>query len=389
MGGAGSTSTSSTSSTSTSSGMGGAPPDGGPDDAGPDVIDAGDPDAGDAGPTGMIVLLAAGSQGVFVGEYSASTSTWTTTTLVGAIDPAAGGVAIAATGPTSAVGVLRANPSKSLQFTTWAPGAFSALANVAAGVTTSAKPWITATPGAANVVFHGEDFKHYFARRTAAWSPTAEAVQSGAIHSFGPSPASITALGADLVIAYAGNDNNLYDQTRQGGTWLVANGHGIGGTVSKTPTIIAPTAVSDLLIAYVDTNAKIRFTAHTNANWTAPADVHVNALTNDPVTLLALPLGEVLMVYRGQDQKMYTSRYTPGAMPLWSAPIQLAAGATTPSPPSLAAGVGGVGGHTAELVFIDAASASAKHMSLTGMAWSAVSAVGGNNLSHVAITSVP
>jgi hypothetical protein len=385
-GGAATSSSSTTSSTtSSSSGAGGSGGAGGaPVDAGSDAGDAGDSGGGGA-PSGVVVMLAAGSATLLAGEFHPGVG-WNTTTLA---DGSNDGTAVALTGPAAGLGVIRSvSAAGELRFTSFTPGAWTAPAPVAAGVTTRAAPALGASGATVDLTFHGDNFKHYFGAHLAAWSPVAEAVGGTANQSYGPSPATITALGSDAVVAFAGNNNDLFDQTRTGGAWQPAHAHNLGAQVTVSPAIVTLGANPDLLIAYVrSTDAHIVYTTRTGAVWTNPAPIDPSALSNDPVALAALPGGGAVLVYRGQNGKIYWSRYLTGAIPPWTPAAGIdATNYATPSTPSVAPGVGGA---DAEMVFIDAATGAARHARLTGSAWSPPVTIGGTTLAHVSAASNP
>lgn len=296
------------------------------------------------------------------------------------------GVAVAMTGPDDAVGVLRSTTNAELRATLWSPAGWSATAIVGAGVTTRAAPSIArGIGGLADVAFQGLDFKHYFAAHLAAWSPVAEPVMNAGSHSFGPSPAAIAASGSDAIVAFAGNDHDLYDQERSGGVWAAAHGHGLGDALLLTPALVIPTMGPDRMIAYVrKSDARIVYTTRTGAVWSAPVPIDNNALSNDPVALVALPAGGAVLAYRGQNQGLYFSRYTPGAAPPWTGPAEVAGAITIASAPSLAAGVGGF---DAEIAYVEGG--SAKHARLTNVAWSAPVTIAAAGLTQVAIATSP
>ncbi|MFT3767191.1 MAG: hypothetical protein QM820_16970 [Minicystis sp.] len=354
-------------------------------DGGADAGDAGD-DAGDGGTTsGVVVMLAGSGTQILAGEFHPGAG-WTTTTLTGATND---GLAVTLTGPTAGIGVIRSTANGGeVRFTSWSPGAWTALAALGAGVTTRATPALTASGAAASLVFHGDDFKHYFAAHSTSWAPVAEQVGGSAAQSFGPSPASIATLGTDAVITFAGNNNDLYDQTRSGGTWQAAHGHALGATVTLTPAIVALTSGPDLLIAFVrSSDARIVYTTRAANVWSAPAPIDTNALSNDPVSIAALPGGEAVLAYRGQNGKTYWSRYKPTATPAWTPPTGISAtNFDTPSTPAVAPGIGGV---DAEMVFIDGATGAAKHARLTGTTWSSPLTIGGSGLTRAGVASNP
>ncbi len=365
-----------TSSTS-STGQGGA---GGAGGAG-----AGGGGAGGAAGTGTVLLLAGGGPSVLGGEFHTGAG-WTTTTVAGGATDKGPALVMDATG--QGVGVVRSTANAGeLRATAWSAGAWSALAPVAMGVTTRDTPHAVAIGSAAFVVFHGDDFKHYLAVHDGAqWSPTAEPVGgAGPAQSFGPSPAAIGAAGASPVLAFAGNDHDLYDQTRSGGVWGPGIGHALGDLVDLTPAIAAPTTGPNLMIVLVrKTDSALLYTVRNGVNWTMPIAIANTSSTAAPA-LLALPAGELLLAYRGPANKLFTSRYTPGSVPPWSAPAQLGMD-TLASAPALAPGVDGA---LAELAYVDAGTGAAFHARLTGAAWSAPALVGGAGMSDVALASAP
>ena len=106
----------------------------------------------------------------------------------------------------------------------------------------------------------------------------------------------------DVVVAYAGDDGNLYDQRRVNGAWEPASGHGVTGTIDISPAIIGLDAgPGEAMIAYVrEADAQVMFTVRTNGAWSAPAPVP-DALSNDPVALAERPGGGVVLAFRGTN----------------------------------------------------------------------------------------
>jgi hypothetical protein len=330
-------------------------------------------------------MLAGGANALLGGEFHAA-SGWTTSAITDATND---GPAVTLTSATTGIGLIRSTAnSGELRSLTWSPGAWSTTAALGAGITTRATPSLAASAGLVSAAFQGDNFKHYYAAYLASWNPTAEAVGGSASQSFGPSQPTIAALGMSAVVAFAGNDGDLYDQTRSSGAWSAADGHGVGGTVSLTPTIVAMTAGPDLMIVYIrKTDSRVLYTTRTNGVWSLPPAVtDMNALSGDPVSVAALPGGAAVMAYRGLDGNVYWSRYTMGAATPWSPPAALATpNFATPSSPAVTAGLGGM---DAEMVFVDGATGGVKHARLMGTSWSAPAVVGGNGLTHVGASSV-
>ncbi len=331
----------------------------------------------------MLVLIAGGASEILGGEYHPGQA-WTTSSLN---DQSSFAPAVTLTGDQAGVGLIRSNNNAGeLRYITWSPGSFSTPFAVAAGVTTRAQPSVASLSGAVSAVFHGDDFKHYYAGYTSSWSPTAEAVGGTSAQSFGPSPATIAALSSGPILAFAGNDGDLYDQSRMGGTWQTANAHGLGNVLSQTPTIVALTSGPDLMIVFTRmSDSSILYTTRTGGTWTTPAVTNTNALTTGTIGVAALPSGAAVMAYRGLDGNAYWSLYTPGATPEWSPPAGIAS--TNVSVDTTPAVAQGIGSDTAEMAYL--IGGVAYHARLVGSGWSPGVTVGGTALSGVAIAAAP
>lgn len=337
--------------------------------------------AGGAGgsPTGTILLMAGGGADIFTAERTAG-SAWVTSSLA---DATAHAPAITMTDASSAVALIRSTSNAGeLRFATWGAGAWSGFSGVAQGVTTRATPSLDAAGGIAHALFHGDNFKHYYASYTASWSPSADPVGGVAAQSFGPSPGALVALPTETVVAYAGNDHDLYAQSRMAGAWAPAVGFNLGDMVLQTPAAVALSSGPELMVVFVrKTDMLLAWTTRSAGVWSAPATI-AQTSTNDPPSLCALPGGGAVLAFRGQNGQVFTSIYTPGA-PSWSAPSALAA-ITTPAPPAVARGIDGA---DAELAFIDSAGGEVLHARLMAGAWSVPELVGGSGNTSIAMTS--
>ena len=307
--------------------------------------------------------MTADANGLIAGTYHPM-SGWLTSPKT---DATTEGIGIAFT-DLQATAVIRSTSSfGELRYATWT-GDWSQFSAIAAGVTTRATPAIAGAGSAAHVVFHGDNYRHYYAQRqNGVWTTTAEAIGGMATQSFGPTPASVAVLGADPIVAFAGDDGDLYDQTRMGGVWQPADPHGLGDVVDLTPAIVPLVAAgSELLVVYVQNNTQVRWTVRTGGAWSAPADIAM-ALTATPVALTALPAGRALLAFRGNNGLLYTSLYDETAAPAWSLP----AGISNPNVaitgiPAVAPGASGA---DAELAYVDANSVF-YHSRLIAGAWS-------------------
>ncbi len=282
------------------------------------------------------------------------------------------------------VGLYRQPSDGSLLFVKWAANGFAAPLAIGGLAKTVQAPSLVPWDDGAAAAYIATDFKHYFARYggpMSGWSPSAEPILANNIHSFGPSAPAIAIVGGEVVVAYAGDNGNLYDQKRLAGVWQGANGHGVDGTVTLTPSIVAiPVGPTEALIAYVrSSDQQVMFTLRNGGVWTTPAAVQ-NALSTEPVALTSVGDNGAALAFRGLDSNLYTCLYTPGNDPPWSGPK--AFGAATSAPPALARGIDG---KDAELVFVSGG--QVQHARLSGGAWSAAEAIGGADVTSVTITT--
>lgn len=344
--------------------------------------------SGGSPPAGTVLMLAGGAQTILGGEFHPGTG-WTTTVLSDATSDVP---AIAEMSGGSAVGVIRSKSGGGeLRYTSWTPGSWSAFKMIAPLQTTSSTPSIVPSGARADLTFRGDNTKHYYAAYTSGvWNPLAEPIQMmNAPQIQGPTPSSVTAIGSDTIVAFAGDNGELYDQTRTGGVWQGAHGHGLGNVVVVTPQITALNGGSvDLLVVFVNkSDSKLLFTTRSAGTWSASVLVDQNTFSADPISLVALPGGKAVLAFRGLDGKIYASRYNPNGAPVWSLPGPIAnPNYATPSSPAI---TGGVGGADVELVFVNSADGAAYHTSLTNTTWSAPTLVGGTGLIHIGVSSSP
>src|SRR5262249_14416976 len=160
---------------------------------------------------------------------------------------------IAATSGATAVGAYRSTSNfGEIRYLTYDAAGWNSPVPIVANETSSVGVSMASLAGAGELVFRGDNGKHYFALHGASWSPTAEPITFGGVQSSGPTAPSLTALGVDTIIAFAGDDGNLYDQKRSVGAWAAANLHAIAGSggIVFAPTIVALGTSPDLLVAY-------------------------------------------------------------------------------------------------------------------------------------------
>lgn len=337
--------------------------------------------AGGAPPAERVLLLAGGTT-VVAGVLDAGQ--WSTKSLGGGTNRA---LAIGAVSDTLAIGVFRDATTGALSFVKHNGASWTAPAGISMGVTTQAAPSLAIRGAAVDVVFHGDDFKHYFASYSGAWAPTAEQVKPvGQDQSFGPTAGAVAVVGQELALAFPGGDGKLYHQSRTLGAWKGAAAHD-ASDCEHTPALVALDQGPELLLAYVrKADKKLMFATRKAGTWSAPAVLETNSFSSEPPRVTALPGGEALIVFRGTDGKPYTSRYEPSKSPPWSLPKPIAA--MNPTVASVPAVTRGVDGHVAELAYVGT-DGKAYHASFDGVAWSMPTSVAGPGLLHVALAATP
>lgn len=347
---------------------------------------------GGGAPTGRVVTVA-GSAASMLGGVFEEGAGWSVTTIVSTTGAAP---AVALDGPGSGIALFRSAADSHLLFSQWNGATFTAPLAIGMLAVAQGAPSMAYEAGAFPVGYWGSDNKHYFARyvgQGGGWSPVAEAVQPmGGGQSFGSSAPALASVGGEPYLVHTGTDGKIYEQRRSGNTWTVAAPHDVG---NAQPTI-SPTAIAlsggaeDMLVVYVvAANSQIGWMTRKPGAppvWNAGALI-TDALTQDRIAVAALPGGGAVMAFRGLNTNIYTSLYTPGANPPWSAPAPLAApNYSTPSSPALAPGIGAA---TAELVFADGATGKAWHARLLGQTWQSPTQIGGTGVQFVGLSSSP
>jgi hypothetical protein len=343
------------------------------------------------GPTGTVLLLANMTTKVLAASFHPNEG-WSTALMPEEID---GRPAVATTGGGEGVGLVRELKTGALRWVGWSPMGWTPFSALGPGITSRAAPALGGDETGAHAIFHGDDYKHYYASFSAgAWAVKAEPVGGAAAQAFGPNPGAVVGFDGKAVAAYPGSDGQLYVQERPAGAW---ESSGIALPSSKT-TQITPTAVKlglpqpTLLLVFVrQEDAGLYWSSHIEGQmWSAPAPVSATALSQDPVALAPLANGKgAALAYRGLDGKIYVSRFDPAASPPWTPPAGIAVpNPSIPSTPALATGVGGA---DAELVYIDAATGKALHARLKGGAFGPATDVAPNasGLTHASLASLP
>lgn len=334
------------------------------------------------------VVVLAGTTSLTAGHVAASyvpsTGTWTAARIAGTTQS---GTGLAILNDGSVVGLVRNNTDDLLKYTRWT-GTWSALTNIAAGVTARSKPGLGGG-AVAEAVFQGQDFKHYNATFSGTWGSigTVGMPRSGpAAQVFGPSaPVVLTRGAGNLTVAYIEDTTNRPTAIDFIPT-LWQNPVNVSGEVTDyliSPSIVAPSAGPAMLATWL-TSTQFRFSTLTGSVW-APAANVLNATSVDSAALLALPAGEVLMLFRGLDGRLYALSYSGGA---WGLPALVGpvGGLAITGSPAVAKGQGGT---LAEVAYVGSVDGAAYHVRLAAnRTWSAPVQVG-TSVNFVSIVSGP
>ena len=205
-----------------------------------------------------------------------------------------------------------------------------------------------------NVLFHGDDFKHYYgAYGASSFNPAAE--QVGNPQSFGPEPPAVVSVGDEVWAAYTGDNGDLYTQRRVAGVWQAAVAQGLAGTVRLTPALTVLSDGTVLLVFNRTGGSVVSFQRYNAGVWSAVADVP-SVLSDSPVSLASLPSGGAALAFRGTNGLSYVALFNAGTGS-FGLPVSTGLG-STPSTPSVTAGLGGF---AVELLYVDGASSQVRH----------------------------
>ena len=335
-------------------------------------------------PPPTVLLLGGSSSQILAGSFRAS-SGWTTTPVSDAtlFAPAVTS-GVDAFGPYG-VGAYVSFAGGKVSTLVWRTGGWGAPQPISATAVARQAPSIDATGGTvAHLTYQDSSFNYNYAAfsaGTATWS-TPQRVGTN----YGPVYAAIAARGADATVAFIDGQSPSVNYAAQAdltaGTWQARVDVAGPESFTVAPSIVALSAGPELMMVFVEQDAKVLFVTRTSGVWSAPVYI-ANALTNDRVALAQLPGGGAILAFRGQDGNLYWSTYTGGA---WSAVAAFATpNVSIVGSPSVAHGIAG---DTAEIAYVDG-TARAYHARLAAGAWSTPALVGGANLVGVAITSTP
>mgnify|MGYP001196756520 CR=1 FL=1 len=329
----------------------------------------------------MLLLLGGNATKMLGARYDGFA--WTSADIAApAVDP----VDITVTSEGVGVGVFRYTKlndpkDQQLQHVLYKNGAWTAPTAIGPTLTRAAPTLSTADKGA-HLVFQGTNFQFYYAGFSGAvWGPAAEMLGS-----FGPGPGSVATLGADAVYVFhdGAQNNNLNSRVRNP-VWQPQQLIDTQTSFTDPPVLVAPGGMLELLEVHtLNANDQIRFSVRKAGVWSATANL-VGAITPHPPALAALPGGKVILAMRAADSRIYTTTYDPGAN-LWSGLAVVNVNPISDRPPAVAAGIPGA---EVELVYLDSATKTPRHVRLNKGSWSAPAVAGPTALDNVAIATGP
>ncbi len=204
----------------------------------------------------------------------------------------------------------------------------------------------------------------------------------GGVHSFGPSAPSVAALPNQESVAYIGDDGNLYTQLSQGSSFQAAFGHSSGAAADKTvsPAITARQGAGQQFVAVYThaTTKQLYWTQGSGTSWSAPALVTGSIASVGTPALAALSGGDVLLAFRGSDDRLRTTILSGST---WSAPQSPFPASALAAAPAVARGLDG----RAEVAWVSGGTLLASSLNASG--WKPAVTVVASAQQAVAITT--
>lgn len=330
-----------------------------------------------------VILLAGSPTALLAGTYQPG-GAWATTMLA---DGTSFGTSLTLDGSGRGVGVYTSATGSLVSSTIWSNGAWGTAAPINASAAAREQPFLDSGGGAtSHLVYQDMAYHYWYLAFTGTWTASPEAVGPAGSQSYGPVPAAIAARGADATAAIIDGQspsvNYAAQLDRTGGAWQARNDLAGPESFSIPPAIVPLSTGPELMMVFVQQDAKIHYLTRTGGAWSAPAFI-TGCLTNDRVALAPLPGGGAILAFRGQDTNLYWSMYSGGA---WSTVAPLVQPNVSISrPPAVSRGAGGA---VAEIAFVQTADGKAYHGRLIGGVWAYVE-VGGANVNGVAIAATP
>ncbi len=201
---------------------------------------------------------------------------------------------------------------------------------------TSGPPSLTATGTQAHVVYLGLDGLFYAGTYAGGWDAAntlAEPTGGSAIP--GKSAPALASVGSSLVYAFTGSDSSL-NRALSSGSGFAAPNKILSTAYAAPPAMTAMNGgVKDLLAVFTGSDLALHSVTRESSNKTWNTSVLVNdtAQTNDTPTVVALPGGKAMAIWRAVSKQGFYSIFDPTKVTPWSPPAELVTGAN----PTLAA----------------------------------------------------
>ena len=206
--------------------------------------------------------------------------------------------------------------------TTWsAPTSFQS---------TGGPPALTATGTQAHVVYLGLDNLFYAGTYSTGWDAASTLAEpTGGSGIPGKSAPALAASGSSLVYAFTGSDNTL-NKALSSGSGFAPPTKILSTAYAAQPTMVGMNGGSkDLMMLYTGSDLALHSITRESSNkaWNTSVLVNDTAQTNDTPTLVALPGGKAMAVWRAVSKQAFYSIFDPTKVTPWSPPAELVAGA--------------------------------------------------------------
>jgi hypothetical protein len=334
-----------------------------------------------------LFLLGVSASNVLCATYAPGGG-WTTSSSPGAssTDRPAIGLLDAKTG----AGVFYQSGTGALRYVDVANGVCGAPADVLT-IKTKTAPSATVLGGKVQALFQGAlgaGTDHPFVTAWDAANGWSAPVQID-VNVFSPSVSALAASGAEMLAVYGGDDDNLYRVRDTAGTWQLPAACFKDAVMNceQANKALTPAAVGldvgGWLVVFQDKASGTALRWLTYGGVSIPSAPIAGAASNATVALARVS-GGALLAFRDAATGQVSTALFDAANKTWGAVTALPGNPTTPTTPSVTAGVCT---HTAELVYIDGNDGSLQHASLDAGKWSAPAPVGGGtSMKGVALT---
>ena len=270
----------------------------------------------------------------------------------------------------------------SILWTKMSASTWSAPFSVGSATATSA-PAMAAWNGGALLFYLGQDDRYHMGTYGAGGWDDATALgepAAGTASMPGKSAPAAAAISTSVVVSFAGNDGTLARETYSSSTWSTLGKFNNASAFPSQPSMVALDAggASDLLMVYTGSDLVLHGVTRTSTGhvWGAPVVVDTAATpasTASETTLVAMPGGRAMLLYRATNNRGYYSVWDPQTG--FAPPKEMLAGKN----PELASAPAATRGHCGSDVTVAYAKVNGgvEILRYGGTAWSGPYAVGG------------